>query len=169
MIETILFTAPAWVSNTLTAVFYYFFIVCLQWVPGWPLDGARTFAGKRIFGNNKTVFGSLSMLFFAAVIGWAQGSICAGLGMGIATLIGGLLNSFIKRRMGIPEGRNLFFMDQVDYALAVLVYLYLFQLEPFYFAPGLFLGFIFLYQLIINWLAFHTGFVRKNPLHIRWV
>jgi CDP-2,3-bis-(O-geranylgeranyl)-sn-glycerol synthase len=89
-----------------------------------PIDGGRTFRGRRIFGENKTVRGFIVMVPAVALafpivaqlaglgnpqaIGlWALTprayawlGACAGLGFMLAELP----NSFVKRQLGIPPG-----------------------------------------------------------------
>ncbi len=161
LIETLYFTMPAWLSNTFTAIFYYFFIVKYKILPAWPLDFGLKFKNKRIFGDNKTFFGSLSTIFFGAIIGFFQNSFFTGLIFGIATLLGSLLNSFIKRQLNIPPGGSFFPFDQIDYALMSLFFIYLFDLAFFHFQPFIFLSFVFIYQLLVNFLAFKLGFIKK--------
>ena len=88
----------------------------------WPLDGGRTFRGRRIFGDNKTVRGFVVMLpctgaaFVLLSLGaddsvaarlWPLSSLQYGaLGVlgAIGCMTGELPNSFIKRQAGIPPG-----------------------------------------------------------------
>lgn len=118
-----------------------------------PLDGGKTFRGKRIFGANKTYRG-----IFAVALGTALGFaiqlfvlhrfevfqrlelldyssptvVLTGLLVGAAAMLGELPNSFIKRRIDIAPGTvgkggilNLFFyiFDQIDYLLGVWIVL----------------------------------------------
>jgi hypothetical protein len=118
-----------------------------------PLDGGRTFRGKRLFGDNKTVRGliviipatGLSFLGFgllrASRPSWFSGGIwpspplvyaAAGLLAGFGFMAGELPNSFIKRQCGIPPGGKPQRMpwriltavtDRIDSILGVLVML----------------------------------------------
>jgi CDP-2,3-bis-(O-geranylgeranyl)-sn-glycerol synthase len=89
-----------------------------------PIDGGRTFRGKRVFGENKTLRGFVIMVPAAALTfplvayslsfgapgaaglwpltlsGYAALGAWAGLGF----MLGELPNSFIKRQLGIPPG-----------------------------------------------------------------
>ena len=119
-----------------------------QWL--WPLDGGRTFRGRRLFGDNKTARGFVVMvpatglaflLLALASVGtpglWpltpAQ---YVGLGLlaGAGCMLGELPNSFIKRQLRIapgspgagPVARPLFFVvDRLDSTLGVLAALML--------------------------------------------
>ncbi len=105
-----------------------------------PIDGGRTFRGKRLFGASKTWRGvaiavvgstiavalqkhvlvapSLSLLDYPSV-----SPIALGVTMGVAAMAGELPNSFVKRQLGIAPGttagspalRALFWTwDQID-------------------------------------------------------
>jgi len=92
-----------------------------------PLDGGRTFRGKRIFGENKMVRGLLVMPLAAMLVFYFAGYFrdklptilhtgtwnTTSLHYGITGLIAGLFfmlaelpNSFIKRQLGIIEGKS---------------------------------------------------------------
>ena len=113
----------------------------------WPLDGGRTFRGRRIFGDNKTVRGFVVMLpctgvAFALLSLGADDSVAArlwplsslqygALGVlgAIGCMLGELPNSFIKRQAGIPPGapatgsrlRRLgYVIDRIDSPLGAL-------------------------------------------------
>lgn len=97
----------------------------------YPIDGYITLKdGKRIFGENKTVIGFVSMILFIAVYQVVWGEVCGrtcmedlndwyitnsnnigtniitGTAVGIIYMISELPNSFVKRRLGIPSGRT---------------------------------------------------------------
>jgi hypothetical protein len=135
-----------------------------------PLDGGRTFRGRRIFGANKTARGlivmvpataaafvlvsqvaghgrpeaaglwPLSPLGYALLGGWA----------GLGFMLGELPNSFVKRRLGIDPGARAtgtagaiwqFVFDRVDSGLGMLCALSLAVPTPAYtWALVLFVG-----------------------------
>jgi len=123
-----------------------------------PMDFGRTLKdGKRIFGEHKTWIGFCSMILFCVVsqVFWGlllcafsasshselyniyQNSCAynafAGLLFGFVYMLFELPNSFIKRRLDIPEGRTVsggkgavfFIVDQVDSLLGVMLVLML--------------------------------------------
>ena len=85
-----------------------------------PIDGGRTWRGRRIFGDNKTIrgfvaivpgaalsFAALSLVFTPAqwqftLIEYAMLGAVAGLGF----MLGELPNSFVKRQLGIVPGET---------------------------------------------------------------
>jgi CDP-2,3-bis-(O-geranylgeranyl)-sn-glycerol synthase len=116
-----------------------------------PLDGGRTFRGKRILGDNKTVRGLIVIIpatgmsfllisllrpylptWFAEGIWELPPLTYATIGIlaGIGFMAGELPNSFIKRQCGLPPGgkpRKLFWSvltsitDRIDSVLGVLL------------------------------------------------
>jgi hypothetical protein len=105
-----------------------------------PIDGGLTFRGQRLFGDNKTWRGALTML--AGVVAatllftlwhWYRSKLPAdvrdaaplvfGLLLGLGMVFGELPNSFLKRQIGIapgarrrsPAGYALILFDQADF------------------------------------------------------
>jgi CDP-2,3-bis-(O-geranylgeranyl)-sn-glycerol synthase len=114
-------------------------------LPAWkrPIDGGRTFRGRRVLGDNKTWRGAAVM--FGGVVAAAlvlerveaytrrlppgvrrAGPLRTGALLGVATVAGELPNSFAKRRLRIPPGRRaggaagvaISVVDQADFVLA---------------------------------------------------
>ncbi len=158
IIETICFTAPAWTANTAAALLCYFLKKNHPSIVR-PLDGGLQWGGKRIFGDNKTLIGSSVMIAAGWMVGTLQGDGTAGALMGVFVLAGSLVNSFIKRRVGIRDGGNFFPFDQIDYALSTTVLLYATGIAPLFFDWPSFIAFVFLFQLSVNFLAFKLGFI----------
>jgi len=135
VIRCFFFLLPAGVSNMapvlLTKRFGFFLDT--------PVDFNRTFNGKPIFGKNKTwrgvvggtVSGMLVYLleqwlyqfpFFKRVslIDYSSSPLLLGFLMSFGALLGDLVKSFFKRRVGIESGKPLFFFDQVDWILGAI-------------------------------------------------
>lgn len=90
-----------------------------------PVDfGARAHDGRRILGASKTwrgIFASILLTGLAATIfGWSWwiGTLFGGLAM-----IGDLISSFIKRRLGMPPSSMAFGLDQIPESLLPLAVL----------------------------------------------
>jgi hypothetical protein len=88
-----------------------------------PLDGGKRFMdGRPVFGTSKTLRGvALSILGTSAVasligLGWKFGALIGGMAM-----IGDLLSSFIKRRLGLPPSRQTVWLDQIPESLLPLL------------------------------------------------
>lgn len=139
-----------------------------------PLDFGRSWRGQRIFGNNKTwrglLFGTLmggvtSLLVSYFLIpnsadAWYTFLIGAALGAGALT--GDAVESFLKRRRGIPAGVSWFPFDQIDYIIGGLVFVY-----PLTFIPVILMtGILILYfglHLLVSYLGYLTGF-KSTPI-----
>jgi CDP-archaeol synthase len=115
-------------------------VLRFDWLASWkrPLDGGATFRGRRLFGDNKTWRGAAVMSVAPLVTTLALFRVPAyrrrlppalrdanpallGAILGIATVVGELPNSFLKRQLDIPPGaqRNvaLTLLDQADFVL----------------------------------------------------
>ena len=128
----IIFILPAYFANSTPVVLG----------GGMPLDGRRKFSdGYRIFGDSKTVRGFFSGIFAGLVIGVLEGIILSGsafdiysgniqayalsgLLLGIGTMIGDLLGSFIKRRQNVPPGKPSLAMDQLLFLAVAIIFAY---------------------------------------------
>ncbi len=122
----------------------------------YPIDmKIRLWDGKRLFGDNKTYIGFLSMVIFVVLYQVLWGLICnilninglntwyklhqnkldknivIGLYTGIIYMLCELPNSFVKRRLDIPDGKTVeglkgavfFIIDQIDSLIGVFIYL----------------------------------------------
>lgn len=113
----------------------------------WPIDGRRTFRGRRVFGDNKTARGFVVMVpaagaaFFLlsllvrhhATGLWplTPGQYAAlGAAAGAGFMLGELPNSFVKRQLGIAPGAPAsgslaaalgFAVDRLDSAIGMLL------------------------------------------------
>lgn len=129
--------APLLVASALSAVVLRFDL----WRPlRRPIDGGRSWRGRRLFGDSKTwrgvvvaVVGCIAAVAVQGVIGerasWvalvdyrAIPSIPFAIAMGLGAMLGELPNSFTKRRLGIAPGKTtsgplavvFYVWDQVD-------------------------------------------------------
>jgi len=128
IIAICVFAQPIYQCNTFANI----------WGGGKPVDGGKTWRGKRIFGDHKTwrgiiaglitgtLYGVVISIFFADPfhLGWFYGNvfpcnypIYIGLLFSIGDHIADLLGSFIKRRINIAPGKGLFPWDQMGYIL----------------------------------------------------
>lgn len=88
-----------------------------------PLDGNTTLSdGRALFGSSKTVRGVLLSILFttacAPLIGfdWKVGALIA-----CTAMIGDLLSSFVKRRLGMPDSSRFIGLDQIPESLFPLL------------------------------------------------
>jgi CDP-2,3-bis-(O-geranylgeranyl)-sn-glycerol synthase len=152
-----------------------------------PIDGGRTFRGKRIFGDNKTWRGALVMLSGAVLATvllscvrayWtllpppiqAVGPWQLGFLLGLGTVLGELPNSFLKRQLGIAPGERastfpgwlLMLYDQGDFVPMVWA-----LLAPVWIIPPveIALAFIVLVAVhaVVNVIGYAIG-ARTSPV-----
>jgi CDP-2,3-bis-(O-geranylgeranyl)-sn-glycerol synthase len=88
-----------------------------------PLDGGRLLAdGRRVLGDSKTWRGVLLAPLLtgasAALLGLPAG---VGVVVGGAAMLGDLLSSFAKRRLGVPSSGMMVGLDQIPEALLPLL------------------------------------------------
>ena len=89
----------------------------------WPLDGGRVLAdGRRLLGEAKTwrgvVLAPLAAGLGAVLLGWPA---MVGIIIGVAAMLGDLLSSFVKRRLGVPASGIALGLDQIPEALLPLL------------------------------------------------
>lgn len=96
---------------------------------GGPLDRERKFKGKRIFGDNKTVFGTISALACGVITGiiyvqFPQLSFMLPIAvmLTLGAVFGDLLGSFIKRQLQLKPGTGFPVMDQYGFFIFALLF-----------------------------------------------
>jgi CDP-2,3-bis-(O-geranylgeranyl)-sn-glycerol synthase len=132
IVHALLFIFPAYCANGMPVIFG----------GGSLIDGGRRFMdGKPIFGSHKTFRGLFAGLIIGALVGLVEHvlfeaphrfpflsvitfspSFLLGFALSLGALIGDLVDSFIKRRLGIPPGAPLPVMDQLDFVLGALLF-----------------------------------------------
>jgi hypothetical protein len=128
-----------------------------------PLDGGAIFIdGRPLFGPSKTIRGIVVALaatpLAAALMGlsWQLGVVVAGL-----AVVGDLLSSFVKRRMGLPSGSMALGLDQIPESLLPLLGAWLFVplslLDVLVGVAAFFAG-----ELILSRILFHLN-LRERP------
>jgi CDP-2,3-bis-(O-geranylgeranyl)-sn-glycerol synthase len=164
-------------------------VLALDLFPGLkaPLDGGRTFRGRRLFGDNKTWRGALAMsggvlgaalLLSRSPAYWSRlpgeiqraGPLVFGALLGLGVVFGELPNSFLKRQLGIapgaqrlsPLGVALSIFDQGDFVPGIWLLLSPIWVMP---ARGALIAFavVVLAHLAINLIGYALG-VRRAPL-----
>jgi len=97
-----------------------------------PMDGGKSLKdGKRVFGDNKTWKGFLGMIVLTALSAWLVWhraftfSYLRGALLGFAYVAAELPNSFVKRRLNLPPGKNggfvQKFFDMADSAIGCIL------------------------------------------------
>ena len=97
-------------------------VVCGDW-GAHPLDGGRVLAdGHRVLGDSKTwrgvLLSPLASGAGAALLGLPVG---VGVVIGAGAMVGDLLSSFAKRRLGVPSSGMTLGLDQIPEALLPLL------------------------------------------------
>jgi predicted MPP superfamily phosphohydrolase len=98
----------------------------------WPLDKGRRLAdGRPLLGEHKTLWGLLSGIGAAGIFSLLMGlPLTVGLLIGLASLLGDLLTSFLKRRLGLVEGDTAHLFDHLlEGALPLLLCKHLFAIS----------------------------------------
>lgn len=166
----ILFFLPAGVANA-TPVVANKIPLLKQWRT--PLDFGMTWRGKRLLGNNKTWRGFITGTLFAGLTAMLLSPfvtnedglwVALGLGllMGCGALLGDAVESFIKRRRGVPSGASWFPFDQTDYIIGGLL-----LVAPFADISAKTIGVIFVtyfaLHLIVAYIAYLLG-LKERPI-----
>lgn len=114
------FILPAYVANATPVVLG----------GGRPIDAGKKFTdGRPIFGAGKTVQGFIAGLAAGTFIGLLQGIaegplshfLALGFLLALGALLGDLLGSFIKRRLGIERGGAAPGLDQLSFVVVALL------------------------------------------------
>lgn len=131
----IIFVLPTLIGNTTPAFFG----------GGLPMDFRKNwFDGKRILGNNKTIRGFVVGFICGFLIGlftkwWffhigdLEIPYSVGFLQGLGAVTGDAVGSFIKRRMNIPSGGSLIFMDQLGFIVFGLAFARIVYPFPWYY------------------------------------
>ena len=165
--QTVLFFFPAYIGNLSPVIFSKFGV--FKTLFDRPLDGGNYYGDKRMFGKNKTVggliFGSIGGVIGAFLM-YLSGYLAIdgemefwhfspwflyllfGLLMGFGAMIGDLVKSFVKRRIGIVEGKSWWIFDQDDFVVGA----------------WLFSGILIPYSQ--SWQMFLVALIITPPLHL---
>ncbi len=161
IIKTFYFMLPAYFANMAPVICKKFFKFLAV-----PIDFNKKLSGKPMFGKNKTYRGLIVAVVFAMIVAYVQSVLDLGINvygysdwylfgflMGSGAIIGDLVESFFKRRMGIDSGKPWIPFDQLDYTIGALLFV------SFIFFPGLdvmitALVMNFFLHIIVNHAAF---------------
>lgn len=138
----------------------------------YPIDFNRQISKKPILGKNKTFRGLIFGVVFAIIIAYLQfllfkteffknlsffdyqNWLLFGFLFGFGALIGDLIKSFFKRRLGIAPGKRFIPFDQTDFVVGALISIMpIFDLTLKTFFVSLVLSFVL--HIIVNHIAFY--------------
>lgn len=133
------FILPAYIANAFAVIF----------CGGPPIDFGKLFIdGKRIFGDGKTIRGFIGGLLFGIIASGLQAisssyilklisiyyvvdiyaallikaSILRGFLLSFGAMLGDLVGSFVKRRIGLRRGAPAPLLDQLDFLLGAVIF-----------------------------------------------
>jgi len=129
---------PAYAANALPVVFNRFNLFSFL---AKPVDFNKRLFGKPLFGHSKTFRGFIVGIGGGIIVGIIQyflssisgiqnislidysllNSFYVGFLLSIGALLGDLIKSFLKRRIGISSGNSWLIFDQIDYAVGALI------------------------------------------------
>jgi CDP-2,3-bis-(O-geranylgeranyl)-sn-glycerol synthase len=120
--------------------------------------------GRRVFGDGKTWGGFLAGIVGGTIIGGIESAIIwnnillPSFVSSLGALLGDLMASFIKRRLGLQRGAPAPLLDQLDFYVGSLVFLYVFLRISFnIYAILLFALLIYLLHRATNYTAYKLG------------
>lgn len=172
VVYALYFIFPAYVANALPVLFG----------GGRAIDGGKTWSdGKPVFGSHKTVRGFLAGVIGGTLVGVAemavlrsaavptdfvlpfQSTIWLGFGVSLGALVGDLIHSFVKRRLGIAEGSPFPVADQLDFVLGAILFSFPLLVSPL---PWLMILIVLVItlpiHLLTNFFAYLLG-LKKKP------
>lgn len=127
------------------------------------VDGGRVWRdGRPVFGPSKTwrglLSGTLACLLFSVWVGlgWLFGAL-----FGLLALLGDLISSFIKRRMGLESSSRALWLDQLPEALLPMALAWLWLSLPVWEAVAVALLFA-LSNMLFSPVLYRLG-IRKQP------
>ncbi len=160
------FMLPAYIANMAPVIVRKINILSM------PIDLNLYINNKPIFGKNKTfrgfIFG-IVLAIFATFLQYLlydielfnklsffdyENWLLFGFLIGSGTLVGDLVKSFFKRRLGIPPGAKFVPFDQIDFVFGALIFITpIFNINFNIFLTSLLLSFVL--HIIINHIAFY--------------
>lgn len=166
----LLFVLPAWVANSSPVLLG----------GSWPIDkGKKLGDGRPLFGKSKTWLGLAAGISAGTLSGVLEAHLLAGTEfafypqaweyaasgflLSVGSMLGDLAGSFVKRRMGFPEGTSSFVLDQLAFIAVALAFVSV--LSPPQLTPmNVFLLFLltFFAHRMANWWAHNAG-LKKVP------
>jgi len=139
-----------------------------------PLDFNLKFKGKRLLGGGKSILGFLAGLVCGSLAGFlialAFPQVLDFFGttyfvlvflLALGAMLGDVVESFFKRRLGKKRGEKWLFCDQLDFILGGLVLSLLIRLPELWLVITLLVATVFIH-IITNIIAYKLG-LKKVP------
>lgn len=116
ILDAIVLFLPAYVANMTPC------LAANIYGRGHPLDLGRDFLdGRRILGDGKTLEGLISGLVAGSAVGFIFSRFLEGFALALGAMIGDIIGSFLKRRLGIERGRPAPILDQLDFVIGAIL------------------------------------------------
>lgn len=126
LLRALWFILPAYIANATPPVF-----ARIRRIHKYhrPVDGGKKLKGKEIFGEGKTWLGLISGVLAGTAFGFLQSltnvqpmmTLKLALALSLGALIGDMVGSFIKRRLGFGRGKAVPLLDQLDFLLGAFI------------------------------------------------
>ncbi len=163
------------INDFIHALYFIFPAYCANAAPvifggGLPLDAGKAFFdGKPILGSHKTVRGFLAGLIVGTLVGFSgqfvlsgEQSALLGFMLSLGALVGDVIDSFVKRRLGLSPGSPVLLADQLDFVFGAL----LFSLVIGHFPPLVWILIIIVVtppiHFLTNFLAYLFGAKKRT-------
>lgn len=121
---------PAYLPNSSAALFG----------GGKPIDAGKTWKGRRVLGDGKTWRGIFAGVLSGSLLGLVMNYVNSVFGLGfpnfpvsvlvllpLGAMLGDLMASFVKRRLGKERGGAFPLVDQLDFLIGALALVYIFN------------------------------------------
>ena len=125
-----------------------------------PIDFGKEWKGKRILGKGKTLEGLFGGIIVGTFAGFFTGNLLLALAVSAGALIGDIVESFFKRRIGIGSGKSWWGFDQTDFIIGGMIFGSFVELIMWQSAVILLLVFPFGHMLI-NYIGYKLK-IKKN-------
>ncbi len=138
-----------------------------------PLDFGKNWKGKRILGDGKSIVGSVAGVivgFLAAIIfSFSYPPLLVTIPnylflaflLAFGAILGDIVESFFKRRMGLKRGAQLILCDQLDFVIGGLILSLIIRIPELEVIVVLLIATIFIH-IITNFIAFKLK-LKKVP------
>ena len=166
IIKSLYFFLPVYFANMAPVLF--------KWLP------FKKPISKKMFGKNKTWRGLIVAILTGGIVFWVQKilfnagfvslafidyhdfPLYYGFLLGIGAILGDLVKSYYKRKVGIKPGDSWLFFDQEDFVIGAFLFSF------FYYVPPIEIVFtLFLVSPFLHMAANYTGHllgIREKPL-----
>ncbi len=140
IIKSFYLVLPAYLANMAPVVFAKLGLLKFA---NQPIDGSRKIKGEYIFGLGKTWRGIIAAVILGVVVTSVQTGLYQyemfrnislfnyekyylwfGILAGLGAILGDLVKSFIKRRVGIKSGKSWPIFDQLDFIVGFFIFTY---------------------------------------------